>query len=89
MKIMCFQIHKYKGASEMFRIILGTIFMIFLIAVIGSVVLEQFPSLVPLWEEFKMIVTSLYDSSVVKYGTGVTLLIIISIVILFGSSKKM
>lgn len=62
--------------------------MIFLIAMLGSVILEQFPSLVPLWEEFKMHITNLYDLSIMEYGTGITFLIIISIVILVGSSKK-
>lgn len=72
----------------MFRIILGSLFMILIIAVVGTIILEQFPSLVPLWEEFKMHIVSLYDMSVVKYGTGITLLLIIGIVILVGSSKK-
>ncbi|KRG13882.1 hypothetical protein ACA30_13150 [Virgibacillus soli] len=72
----------------MFRWFLGIIFMIFLIAVIGNVVLEQFPSLVPLWEEFKMHIITLYEMSIVKYGTIATLMIIIAIVILVGSSNK-
>lgn len=61
--------------------------MIFLIAIIGQVTLEQFPSLVPLWEELKGQVVALYDTSVVKYGAGVTFMIIVAIVILVGSSK--
>lgn len=72
----------------MFRMLLGIIFMIFLIAVIGNIVLEQFPSLVPLWEEFKMHITNLYEMSIVKYGTVATLMIIVAVIILVGSSNK-
>lgn len=72
----------------MLKFLLMIALMIFLIAMLGSVILEQFPSLVPLWEEFKMHTTNLYDLSIMEYGTGITFLIIISIVILVGSSKK-
>lgn len=72
----------------MFKAVFTAIFMIFLICIVGSVILEQFPGLVPLWEELKMHITSLYEMSVVKYGTGVTFLIIVAIFILIGSSKK-
>ncbi|OEC01263.1 hypothetical protein EYB33_12250 [Lysinibacillus sphaericus] len=72
----------------MLKFLLMIALMIFLIAMLGSVILEQFPSLVPLWEEFKMHITNLYDLSIMEYGTGITFLIIISIVILVGSSKK-
>ncbi|KIL74710.1 hypothetical protein [Bacillus badius] len=72
----------------MFRLILGAILMIFLIAVIGTVILDQFPSLVPLWEEFKMHVVTIYNMSLVKYGAVPTLMIIIAVFILIGSSKK-
>lgn len=72
----------------MLKFLLMIALMIFLIAMLGSVILEQFPSLVPLWGEFKMHITNLYDLSLMKYGTGITFLIIISIVILVGSSKK-
>lgn len=72
----------------MFRLIFGVLFMILLIAVIGTVILDQFPSLVPLWEELKMHLATLYDMSVVRYGAGITFLLIIGIAILLGSSKK-
>lgn len=72
----------------MLKFLLMIALMIFLIAMLGSVILEQFPSLVPLWEEFKMHITNLYDLSIMEYGTGITFLIIISIIILVGSSKK-
>jgi len=72
----------------MFKLVIGTILMIFLIVVIGSLLLEQFPTLVPLWEELKMHVVSLYESSLVKYGTITTLVLIVAIFIVVGSSKK-
>ena len=72
----------------MFKLVIGAIMMIFLIVVIGSLLLEQFPTLVPLWEELKMHVMSLYESSLVKYGTVTTLVLIVAIFIMVGSSKK-
>ncbi|MFS0574967.1 hypothetical protein AB1K83_04995 [Sporosarcina sp. 179-K 3D1 HS] len=72
----------------MFRLLIGTILMVFLIVVIGSLLLEQFPSLIPLWEELKMHVVNLYESSLVKYGTVTTLILIVAIFIMVGSSKK-
>lgn len=72
----------------MFKLVIGTILMIFLIVVIGSLLLEQFPTLVPLWEELKMHVVSLYESSLVKYGTITTLVLSVAIFIMIGSSKK-
>ncbi|MEK5069587.1 hypothetical protein [Sporosarcina sp. FSL K6-1508] len=72
----------------MFKLVIGTILMVFLIVVIGSLLLEQFPTLVPLWEELKMHVVSLYESSLVKYGTITTLVLIVAIFIMVGSSKK-
>ena len=77
-----------KGGENMFRILIGTILMVFLIVVIGSLLLEQFPSLIPLWEELKMHVVNLYESSLVKYGTITTLILIVAIFIMVGSSKK-
>ncbi|MFC5591700.1 hypothetical protein ACFPRA_22700 [Sporosarcina soli] len=72
----------------MFKLIIGTILMVFLIVVIGSLLLEQFPTLIPLWEELKMHVVNLYESSLVKYGTITTLVLIVAIFIMVGSSKK-
>lgn len=62
--------------------------MIFLILVVGSIVLDQFPGVLPLWEEFKVHVVSLYNTSLGKYGMTGTLLLIIAIVILIGTSKR-
>ncbi|MFS0689022.1 hypothetical protein AB1K89_07260 [Sporosarcina sp. 179-K 8C2 HS] len=72
----------------MFKLIIGTILMVFLIVVIGSLLLEQFPTLIPLWKELKMHVINLYESSLVKYGTVTTLVLIVAIFIVVGSSKK-
>lgn len=72
----------------LFRTILIALFMVFLISIVGSVILDTFPSLVPLWEEIKAQITELYQMSEVKYGTGVTLLIIVALFILIGSSNR-
>lgn len=72
----------------LFRLIIGTILGIFLIAIVGSIVLETFPQLQPLWEEFKTVVSGLYETSKVKYGTLATVAIIVAIAILFGTSNS-
>jgi|GEM_PF-2171601 len=72
----------------MLKTILYVILMIFLISIIGNIVLETFPQLQPLWNEFKEIVVKLYQTAEVKYGTVVTILIIISIFILVGTSNN-
>ncbi len=73
----------------MFRVLIGAVLMIFLFLFVGSIVLEQFPSVQPLWEELKVHVVTLYNMSLVKYGMVSTLLLIIALVILTGSGKKM
>lgn len=60
---------------------------IFLVSILGSVMLEQFPALQPMWDEFKTVSSELYQSSLAKYGTIATIAIIICIFILIGSSK--
>jgi hypothetical protein len=72
----------------MFRLFLYAIFMIFILAVVGSIILEQFPQLLPLWNEFKGVLTEVYQSSKVKYGSIATIAIIAGIIILVGTSKK-
>ncbi|MBG9730760.1 hypothetical protein ABD87_14760 [Lysinibacillus sphaericus] len=59
----------------------------FLIALAGSVILDQFPGLQPMWEEAKTVIGELYQSSLARYGTGFTLIIILAIFILIGTSK--
>jgi len=61
--------------------------MIFLTVIIGSVILEQFPELLPLWNEFKAITVELYNSSKVKYGSIATAAIIAAVAILIGTSR--
>jgi len=73
----------------MFRALLAMILFILLIMVIGNVVLEEFPQLQPLFDELKMHVVNLYNISIVKYGAVTTLLIIVAIVLLIGTSRRM
>lgn len=71
----------------MFRSILGAILGIFLVVIVGSIVLETFPQLQPLWNEFKQVVVDIYETSNVKYGTIATVAIIVAIAILFATSS--
>lgn len=71
----------------MFRTIIYVLLMIFLTVIIGSVILEQFPELLPLWNEFKEITVELYNSSKIKYGSIATVAIIVAVAILIGTSR--
>lgn len=71
------------------RLLLGVVLFILLIMVVGSVILEEFPQLQPLFEELKMHVVNLYNISLVKYGSVTTILLIVAIVVLIGTSKRM
>lgn len=73
----------------MLKFLLGTFLFIFLIMVIGGILLEEFPSLLPIWEEIKMHAVTLYDMSMARYGAVATILLIVAIFILIGSSKNM
>lgn len=72
----------------MLKMLLGTLLMVFLIFAIGSVVLEEFPGAQPLWEEGKVHAASLYETSLGKFGMTGTLLLIIAICFLAGTSRK-
>ncbi|MFD2760465.1 MULTISPECIES: hypothetical protein [Lentibacillus] len=72
----------------MIRFFLGLLLGIFLFLVVGSIILEEFPAIQPLWQEFKDAIVRLYDMALVRYGAVTTFLIIIAIFIVFGSSKK-
>lgn len=72
----------------MFRAIISIILGIFLIVVLGDVILQTFPELTPLWEEFKMIVVNLYESSKVKYGALATIAIIVGLMVVIGTSRR-
>lgn len=72
----------------MFRLVLSIILGIFLVVIVGSIVLDTFPQLQPLWDEFKEIVLNLYESAKVEYGVLATVAIIVAVVIVFSTSKK-
>lgn len=67
---------------------MGTILGIFLVVVVGSIILDTFPQLQPLWEECKSVISSLYQASEIKFGTVATVLIIIAIGVLFATSSS-
>ena len=71
-----------------FRSILYVLAMLVLVGVIGGILLEQFPSIQPLWEEFKAIFGELYESSKIKYGSIATIVLFIAVAILFGTSSS-
>jgi len=70
------------------RYLLGLVFGIFLLMFIGNILLTEFPSLVPLFEEGKTMVANLYNVSLVRYGAMATVLFIIGLLFVFGDSKK-
>ena len=70
------------------RAILAIIFGIFIIMFVGNILLTEFPSLVPIFEEGKEVLASLYSMSVVKYGTIATGMLIIGLLILVGDGKR-
>ncbi|GAE93045.1 hypothetical protein JCM21714_2078 [Gracilibacillus boraciitolerans JCM 21714] len=72
----------------MFRMALQILLGLFLVIIVGSIILETFPQLQPLWQEFVDVVIGLYESSKVKYGTIATVGIIIAIGVLAGTSRK-
>lgn len=72
----------------MLRLLLGIILFILLIMVVGSVILEEFPQLQPLFDELKMHAVNLYNISLVKYGSVTTVLLIVAIIVLIGTSKR-
>lgn len=71
----------------MFKALIYIILMTFMIVIIGSVLLEQFPQLQPLWQEFTNIVADVYQSSKVKYGTVATIAIIAGVAVMIGTSR--
>ncbi|WP_047981722.1 hypothetical protein, partial [Ornithinibacillus contaminans] len=72
----------------MFKNILYVILMIFIILIVGSIILETFPQLNPLWEEFKGIIVNLYESSKVKYGALATVAIIVAVILAVGTNRR-
>ncbi|WP_394237479.1 hypothetical protein [Niallia oryzisoli] len=76
-----------KGVKKVFKTLIYVVLMTFLIVILGSVLLEQFPQLMPLWNEFKAIIAELYESSKVKYGTIATIAIIVAVAMMIGTSR--
>lgn len=71
------------------RFILFFLLFIVLIMFLGTIILDEFPQLQPLFDEMIMHTVNLYNLSIVKFGTVATLLFIIAIIVLIGTSKKM
>lgn len=71
----------------MMKKILQLCAFVVLLIIVGNVLLTTFPELVPYWNEFKEIVLNLYNLSIVRYGTGATVIIIAALIILIGNSK--
>lgn len=71
------------------RFILFFLLFIVLIMFLGTIILDEFPQLQPLFDEMVMHTVNLYNLSIVKFGTVATLLFIIAIIVLIGTSKKM
>lgn len=71
------------------RFILFFLMFIVLIMFLGTIILDEFPQLQPLFDEMVMHTVNLYNLSIVKFGTVATLLFIIAIIVLIGTSKKM
>ncbi|GAB3051261.1 hypothetical protein [Virgibacillus ainsalahensis] len=72
----------------MIRFFLVVILGIFLFLIVGSLVLEEFPAVQPLWDEFKEQIAKLYNMSIVRYGAVTTFIIIIALVVVFGTNKR-
>lgn len=72
----------------MLRFIFVSILMIFVIMVVGSILLDQFPSLVPVWEEMRLHGEKLYGMSLEKFGPTGTAVLIVGIIILVGTSAS-
>ncbi|MGG0656466.1 hypothetical protein [Rummeliibacillus pycnus] len=61
---------------------------IFVIVVAGSVVLENVPSLQPMWKEFQEIASNVYSDAKAKYGITGAVLLIVGVVIMIGTSAS-
>ncbi|HLQ83117.1 MAG TPA: hypothetical protein VK121_04660 [Pseudogracilibacillus sp.] len=70
------------------RLILSLIFGIFVIMFVGNILLTEFPSLNPIFEEGKAWLSSMYNMSVVKYGAAATGILIIGLLFLVGDKKR-
>lgn len=70
----------------------GTIFgilgAIVVIAILGSMILEQFPTLQPLWDEGKLWISTVYRHVQAEYGTAVVIVFVVGIVAMFATSAR-
>lgn len=73
--------------KKIFRVVFTFIIMIFFILIAGSIILDEFPAVQPVWSEAKEIGGDLYHSSIVEYGSIGTIVLIIGFAILIGSSR--
>jgi len=69
------------------RMILQFIFVVLIIMIVGSVLLDMFPSLQPAVDEGLAIFQSLWDQSILKYGTMTTVVVFIGILFLLSGKK--
>ncbi|PRX40912.1 hypothetical protein CLV97_110104 [Planifilum fimeticola] len=74
------------GEKILLRDIFFGMLMVFVILVVGSIILDQFPSLLPVWEAMQVHGKNLYDISLEEFGPTRTVLLIIGIIILIGTS---
>lgn len=70
------------------RVILSVIFGIFIIMFVGNIVLTEFPQLQPLLDEGVAWVKSMYNLSIVRYGTVATGILIIGLLFLLGDKRR-
>jgi len=70
------------------RAMVGIILGIFLVLVVGRFVLDEFPTLQPVWATLREHVVALYNVVLVKYGGVTTFLLIIAIFFVLGTSKR-
>lgn len=71
----------------MVKVIFTIIIMVFFLLVAGSMVLDEFPAVQPVWGEIKQIGGDLYNSSMAQYGAVGTIILIAGLAILIGSSR--
>lgn len=73
----------------MLRGIIVILVMLFFFGFLGTMLLEEFPFFQPVFEEIKELGSTLYNTSLVKYGALPTIVLIIGLVIAIGSSKRL
>jgi len=72
----------------MLRFVFVLLVSIFVIAMLGTIILDQFPGLHPAFEEVKVVGASIWNFLVVKYGPIPAILLVIGFALMIGSSKK-